>query len=169
MYSPFSSRLDVALPTRLIRQGFECVRLGTQYRMHPVLSQFPREHIYNGRFIDGPGVDRPLEDVEPGLRKVLTDIIADSIEDTEKREAYRQEADDAKARLHWIQVQGKKIEDSKSKAVLEHVDLFFDNVFQPLYKYFKDRGKKMKDHVLILCAYRHAVRMIDYASYLRPS
>lgn len=103
-------------------------------------------------------MDQPLDTTMPGFRVVLTDIIAEGgIQDSVERQAFRLEASDAKARLHWIQVKGKKLVDVKSTAVQEHINVFFDKIWPKLHAYFESRGEKMADHVLILSAYGHAV------------
>lgn len=153
-YTPFAGCLDVALPTRLIRQGFPVFRLEEQRRMHPALTAFPRDYIYNGRFRDAPEMLKPLDDTMPGLRSVLTDIIAEhGIHDEVDREAYRLEASDAKARLHWLQVEGTKGDEQVPK----HVQLFFETIFPKLRAYFESRGKKLVDNVLLVCAYNKQV------------
>ena len=154
-YTPFAERLDIALPTRLIRQGFPCYRLKEQRRMHPALSAFPRDYIYSGGLRDAPETHRPLDETMPGLREILTDIVAEhGIHDDVKREAYRLEASDEKARLHWIQVDGK----NSNETVSNHVDFFFQKIFPKLRAYF---GEKFVDNVLVVCAYNKQVGTND--------
>lgn len=53
--------LTRSLMTRMIHLGHEAKVLQWQYRMHPVISEFPRTFFYNGDIIDGiSSPDRPL-------------------------------------------------------------------------------------------------------------
>jgi senataxin len=51
-----SSKYDRSLFQRLEGCGHPVVMLNTQYRMHPVISEFPRHIFYKGMLLDGPNV-----------------------------------------------------------------------------------------------------------------
>lgn len=44
---------------RLEESGHEVHLLNTQYRMNPVISEFPRHMFYEGMLLDGPNVQQP--------------------------------------------------------------------------------------------------------------
>lgn len=53
---------EQSLFVRLQKQSPDCVLLlDTQYRMHPEISKFPNSYFYQGRLVDGPGMDRTNE------------------------------------------------------------------------------------------------------------
>ena len=79
MFNYYSDRLDISLPTRLIKESFPCHYLFEQRRMHPVLSDYPNREIYRGKLVNGPGRSASLNEQMPGLRKVLADVIGSSI------------------------------------------------------------------------------------------
>lgn len=130
--------------------------------MHWSIASFPNREIYDGEMRDGPGTDKPLHDIKPGLDYVLADIIAryGAFDSMEARASYRTEASDEKARLHYIEVKGDRKALSPSNGsmlVREHVDAFFDKIFPKLRVYFAMRGESVADNVMIICAYGAAV------------
>jgi hypothetical protein len=103
-----------------------------------------------------------LDDVKPGLRTVLTGIIAhNGTQDEGEWGSYSLDASDAKARLHWIEVDGKRVKNPKgSTAVKEHTEVVVDQILPELREYFRSRGEKVSEEVIIIVAYTHAVSNI---------
>ena len=54
-----SSKYDRSLFQRLEEAGHYVHLLNTQYRMNPVISEFPRHIFYEGMLLDGPNVQEP--------------------------------------------------------------------------------------------------------------
>ena len=54
-----STKFDRSLFQRLEEAGHEVHMLNVQYRMHPVISAFPRHIFYGGMLLDGPNVQQP--------------------------------------------------------------------------------------------------------------
>ena len=54
-----STKFDRSLFQRLEEAGHKVHMLNTQYRMHPVISAFPRHIFYGGMLLDGPNVRSP--------------------------------------------------------------------------------------------------------------
>lgn len=50
---------SISLFERLQEQGKQYSLLAVQYRMHPVISAWPREQFYGGALEDGPNVQQP--------------------------------------------------------------------------------------------------------------
>lgn len=127
--------------------------------MHPVLSDFPNRKVYFGKLKDAPGRRITINEEMPGLREVLVEIISGTISDAEQRDDFREEVTDDDLRRHYVQVKGRRTmnEVTMSKAVVEHVDVFFQKIFPKLQAYFKKVGKSMEREVLVICAYGYAV------------
>lgn len=53
-----STKYDRSLFQRLEEAGHHVYMLNTQYRMHPMISSFPRRIFYDGSLIDGPNVSK---------------------------------------------------------------------------------------------------------------
>lgn len=51
-----STKYDRSLFQRLEQCSHPVVMLNTQYRMHPMISEFPRHIFYEGMLVDGPNV-----------------------------------------------------------------------------------------------------------------
>jgi superfamily I DNA and/or RNA helicase len=151
----------------LKREGWPVIELKEQYRMHQCIADFPNRMVYNGQLRDGPITMRTLDAAKPGLRAVLTDIITEhGIRDDNERAQYRLEGSDAKARLHWIEVTGMRVKEMGSAAIQEHSDVVIDQIVPKLIEYFKSRGEKVADEVMILCAYSHAVIIVHRATQI---
>ncbi|KAK5119587.1 hypothetical protein LTR85_007416 [Meristemomyces frigidus] len=137
-FNAYSDRLDIALPCRLVREGFPCFRLLEQRRMHWVIASFPNVNFYEGNLRDGPGANSRLNDIKPGFRRQLSRILA---------------GQDGQA----IEVKGeRRMAPSRSMLVQEHVDFFFDWIFPKLREYFSqftEKKDRMEDNVMIICAY----------------
>jgi len=160
-FNAFNNRLDIPLPSRLAREGFPCVRLLEQRRMHNTLADFPNREVYEGKLRNGPGTGGTLDESElPGFGNVLLDIQA---QDKSDPSHYKANATDDHARLAWIEVTGKRInhESTKSLCVKEHIDVFFKRIFPHLLAYFKQVNKNMGEYSMIICAYGHAVRHLS--------
>ncbi|KJY02467.1 hypothetical protein TI39_contig50g00005 [Zymoseptoria brevis] len=172
-YNAYFDRLDISLPCRLVAEGFPFVRLKEQRRMHKCLSDFPNRKVYNGELRDGPGMDKSLEAVRPGLLAVLTDIIAGSAAlSLPEREAYLAEASEEKARLHWIEVEGDREKNqSQSWKTENHVQVFFSEIYPKLLAYFKGRQEKMSEFVMLICSYSFTIRSYEdkFANWLRAN
>jgi senataxin len=54
-----STKYDRSLFQRLEEAGHHVYMLNTQYRMHPMISSFPRRIFYDGSLVDGPNVTKP--------------------------------------------------------------------------------------------------------------
>jgi len=54
-----STKYDRSLFQRLEEGGHKVHLLNTQYRMNPVISEFPRHIFYEGMLLDGPNVQQP--------------------------------------------------------------------------------------------------------------
>lgn len=65
-----STKFDRSLFQRLEEAGHDVHMLNTQYRMHPVISEFPRHIFYKGMLLDGPNVQKP--DFGGELKDVIT-------------------------------------------------------------------------------------------------
>ncbi|KAF2163913.1 hypothetical protein M409DRAFT_25690 [Zasmidium cellare ATCC 36951] len=163
-FNPFNDRLDTPLFTRLIAQGFPYVQLTIQERMHSSLSRFPSKEFYDGLLTDSPKVQRPLEDVKPGLTKVLHNIIANSMRDTSERDSYLEKATDDQARLHYIEMPAGDVfmDDKLSVVVPDHVDVFFEQILPELQSYF---GAELKDEVMLIVAYGCALKWCEQRIY----
>lgn len=68
-----NTKYDRSLFQRLEEAGHEVHLLNIQYRMHPIISDFPRRIFYDGNLLDGPNVKHP-EYGCPLRRAVLTKI-----------------------------------------------------------------------------------------------
>ncbi|KAH9833625.1 AAA domain, partial [Teratosphaeria destructans] len=160
-FNAFNDRLNIDLPSRLVREGFPVYHLLEQRRMHRAISAFPNRHVYNNKLRDGPGTDAGLDEKLPGLKQVLINIQADhGIRDQSERKAYKYAANDAMARLHWVEVQhGERVRNpaTQSICVHEHVDVFFAKIYPSLRDYFRRSGKKLSDNVMVICAYGFAL------------
>ncbi|SMR51281.1 unnamed protein product [Zymoseptoria tritici ST99CH_1E4] len=156
-YNYYLKRLDISLPNRLKREGWPCLELKEQYRMHACLSDFPNRMVYHGELRNGPVTHMTLDEVKPGLRAVLTAIITErGLEDDLERLEYQLEASDAKARLHWIEVDGNRVRDRAPWAVKEHTRVVLAQIMPKLCEYFKSRGEKTIDELMIVVAYNYA-------------
>lgn len=168
-FNPYNSRLEISLPMRLVREGKPCIKLREQMRMvsseerkesvtvtltssqHECIADFPSRYIYDGRLINGPGTSTTLEEVKFGLQDVLLDIIGGQ---TAFDHLTMQERE-VRARDHYIEVNGQvEYNDSRSKRVPKHADVFFDKIFPKLHDYFLD---EMEDNVMVICAYSYSV------------
>lgn len=163
MFNPFADRLDIPLPCRLVREGFPCHRLLEQRRMNAAISAFPNREIYKGKLRDGVGTDATLDMKMPGLSLTLRSIIADfAFREPDVAKSYRITATDADVRLHWLEVKGERVRHpaTKSICVKEHVDAFFK--FLPrLQAFFKFAGKRVDEHLMVICAYSYAVSLVQ--------
>ncbi|KAF2774488.1 hypothetical protein EJ03DRAFT_347084 [Teratosphaeria nubilosa] len=159
-FNAFNHRLNIDLPSRLVREGFPVYRLLEQRRMHRAISAFPNRHIYNSKLRDGPGTDADLDEKFPGLKQVLINIQADhGIPNRSERHIYKHVATDAMARLHWVEVHGKRIRNPASQSICvdKHVDVFFAKIYPSLRDYFGGSGKKLNENVMVICAYGFAL------------
>lgn len=164
VFNPFLDRLNIALPRRLIREGFPYFVLREQRRMNECIAAFPNQEIYHGELRNGPEAKSRLNDRKPGLARVLTDIISDhgTFATERERQDYREEVHDHKARLHYIEVQGNRIAKTGSRSMIveKHLDTFFDVILPPLRAYFKRRGESVEDNLMVICAYGAAVSIL---------
>ncbi|GIZ38434.1 hypothetical protein CKM354_000185100 [Cercospora kikuchii] len=155
----YLDRLNISLLSRLINQGFPHNKLLEQHRMHPAISKNPNEMFYDGMLIDAPAVKCDLNSALPGFSTILHNIVAQSFSAGAPRAAYLQNATDAQARLHWIEMAVAKVSFVKgSQAILDHINLFFDKIFPQLQKYF---GKRMHKEVMIIAAYSNALNQYE--------
>ncbi|KAI7090632.1 hypothetical protein KC356_g1315 [Hortaea werneckii] len=142
-FNPYSDRLSLSLPTRLVRQGFPYLALDTQMRMHQDLADFVNRSFYEGALANGSGTEVTLEEREAGLQKVLTRIIADQITDPATAKKYLEDESEAKARQHWIELSEDDIGDvssyGHSVCYEAFADVFFDSIFPGLHEHFGDR------------------------------
>lgn len=178
-FNPYNSRLEISLPMRLVREGKPCIKLREQMRMvsseerkesvtvtltssqHECIADFPSRWIYDGRLINGPGTSTTLEEEKFGLQDVLLDIIGGR---TAFDHLTMQERE-VRARDHYIEVNGQvEYNDSRSKRVPKHADVFFDKIFPKLHDYFLD---EMEDNVMVICAYSYSVSFTT-CNTLRP-
>lgn len=128
--------------------------------MHATIAAFPMRETYGDDMRNSPGTHGKLDNKYKGLRQRLINNIADhGIEGAAAREAYKKEASDDQARLHWIQVSGTRVRNTQtgSSFVVEHVSAFFDKIYPCLREYFDSEGLKMGEHVMIICSYAAAV------------
>jgi hypothetical protein len=186
-FNCYSSRLDLPLSVRMVRQGFPRIYLRVQMRMvsmrlsfkkrkanniqNKLLSSAPNRFFYKGKLRDGPGTDRPLDNEMSGLQCILTLIVAKhSFEGGMENGKFDDDAaatctrylidnSEAKARLHWIEITPRRAEpereeNSQSVRYEEFADVFFAKIFPLLHEYF---GERMRENVMIICAYSHAV------------
>ncbi|KAI7278585.1 hypothetical protein KC345_g5885 [Hortaea werneckii] len=158
-FNPYSDRLSLSLPTRVVRQGFPYVALKTQMRMHKDLASFVNRSFYKRALVDGNGTDVALEECEPGLQIVLTRIITNQITDPAAAEKYLEDDSEEKARQHWIKLSEEdtgraSINDRGSRCYEAFADVFFDSIFPGLHGHF---GDKLEANVLVLCGYKHAM------------
>ncbi|RMY04793.1 hypothetical protein D0868_06756 [Hortaea werneckii] len=141
-FNPYSDRLSLSLPTRLVRQGFRYVALKTHMRMHQDLVDFVNRSFYKDALANGSGTDVHLEECEPGLQRVLTRIIADQITDPATAEKYLEDESEAKARQHWVELSEEDIGDvssyGRSVCYKAFADVFFDSIFPGLHEHFGD-------------------------------
>ena len=103
-----------------------------------------------------------IDAVKPGFSQVLVDIISNGKQTAKVLQD--QNSLDGKLRLHWIEVRGKVIPQGKSIAVKAHVDVFFERMFAKLRAYFRSRGEKMSEQLMLICAYRYAVSALNLDS-----
>lgn len=68
-----NSKYDRSLFQRLEEAGQPCYMLNEQYRMHPMISHFPRHIFYGGALLDGPNV------IQPNYGNPLREIICKNI------------------------------------------------------------------------------------------
>jgi hypothetical protein len=148
----------MALPNRLVIQGFPCHRLYEQRRMHKAISRFPGRTMYNGLLRDGPGMDISLQDQIPGLRQVLVDIIAGELAASPvAQKAFINTVTDDNLRRHYVEVIGTREAYEGSSAVMEHIKVFMEKIFPKLFKFYRASDKDMREEVMIICAYNYAV------------
>lgn len=160
-FNYFSDRLDIALPTRLEKEGFPCYHLAEQRRMHEVIMAFPNRTVYQGQLRAGPGMDAPLDQQMFGLRSVLSSILDGCISSLDEKKNSESLVRDRDLRRRYIQVSGlrKRVDDGVSLIVEEHVEVFMQKIFPPLFEYFRRTGRKMREEVMIICAYGAAVSL----------
>lgn len=118
--------------------------------MHWAIAKFANDNFYDGKLRNGPGADNLLDDVKPGFKRVLEEILGGV------------ERDEQDIRLAWIQVNGERRRTNMSMLVQEHVDVFFKYIFPKLLQYFSqftDKKDKMESNVMIICAYSATVRL----------
>ncbi|KAK4548272.1 hypothetical protein LTR36_010142 [Oleoguttula mirabilis] len=156
-FNAYSDRLDVALPCRLVREGFPCFRLLEQRRMHWVVASFPNANFYDGKLRNGPGANERLDDIKPGFKRQLEMILAGQPHSNYLRQKFMAGANEEDVRLVWIEVKGeRRMAASRSMLVQEHVDVFFNHIFPKLRGYFSqftDKKDMMEENVMIICAY----------------
>ena len=70
-----NTKYDRSLFQRLEEAGHKVYMLNQQYRMHPVISDFPRRIFYGGNLLDGPNVQNP-EYGNPLRRVILSKVPA---------------------------------------------------------------------------------------------
>ena len=159
-FNIYNDRLNLPLPLRLINEGFPHTSLKEQQHMHPCLSKFPNEEFYNGKLRDGPRIKVELDQVQPGLTKMLHGIIAKIFATQEEGDAYISTAKDEQVRHHYLEISGNVDinEFSGSKFVKAHLEVFFKHVFPDLQAYFKE---KTKENLMIICGYGYAVNKLQ--------
>jgi hypothetical protein len=108
-----------------------------------------------------------LNEQMTGLREVLADIIAGSIESSDERAKFKKDVSDDDLRRHYIEVTGERVKHpgTRSSAVVEHVDVFFNKIFPKLQKYFRETRKSMAKEIMIICAYGYAASIQYDTSY----
>ncbi|KAK4888950.1 hypothetical protein LTR27_012230 [Elasticomyces elasticus] len=169
-FNAFNHRLDIPLPCRLVEEGFPHYPLREQRRMHESISRFPNREFYKGKLRDGPGTNLPLDLKFPGLSMTLKSIVAQSGMSGlgfAARKLYTTEATDADVRLHWIEVVGERIRHSATKSITvkEHIQVFFKKILPRLVQCFRLMGKRLEDHLMIICAYSYALH--EYQDEIR--
>ncbi|KAK3654018.1 hypothetical protein LTR56_003453 [Elasticomyces elasticus] len=166
-FNAFNHRLDIPLPCRLVEEGFPHYPLREQRRMHESISRFPNREFYNNKLRDGPGTDLPLDLKFPRLSATLKSIVAQCMPNNQERGTYTRNATDADIRLHWIEVTGERIRHpaTKSITVKEHVQVFFKKILPRLVQCFRLMGKRLEDHLMIICAYSYALH--EYQDEIR--
>lgn len=91
-----------------------------------------------------------LDEKLPGLRACLLQFFR------ETSGSMHAEFNDRDIRTHYIEIAGTRIKsDSGSSVVREHIQVFFNTIFWYLHAYY---GKDMERNVMIIVAYREAVR-----------
>ncbi|KAK0260293.1 hypothetical protein LTS09_005109 [Friedmanniomyces endolithicus] len=161
-FNAFNDRLDIPLPCRLVDEGFPHYRLLEQRRMHQDLSRFPNREFYKGKLRDGAGTDLSLDARLPGLSKALKTVVAEhGSHSFDESRLYKAEATDADIRLHWVEVKGDRVRHpgTKSLCVREHVQVFFKMILPRLIECFRQMGKRVDEHVMVICAYTYAVSL----------
>ena len=147
--------LDISWMERLIAEYFPHSELRIQYHMASVLSDFPNRKFYDARLQSAPKTLQPLKSA---LRKGLHGIIAQTIPYFPNRKAYKTDATDAQARLHWLEMPvatGDNVsKKGKSTALLLHIRIFMSQVFPDLQALF---GANMHKEVMVIAAYGHAL------------
>ena len=158
-FNAYNDRLDIALPCRLVKEGFPVFRLLEQRRMHHTISAFPNINFYEGGLRNGPNTNNMLERVKPGLQYQLEMILGGQPHSVIGRNRFKtRTAHENDVRLVWIEVLGRReMTANHSMIVQEHVDVFFEWIFPKLHGYFKNEKSKMEDNVMIICAYSATV------------
>lgn len=153
-FNAFCSRLNIPLPCRLVREGFPCFRLREQHRMHSTISAFPNTSFYEGQLRDGPTTNN---DLDVGIKTVLQQILVGETAAAGPSQCLA----DNQARLAWIEITGRRLthEALQSKYVQEHIDYFFGRIFPRLRLFCHETEQRLKDHLLVICAYKAAVRL----------
>lgn len=164
-FNAYSNRLDIALPCRLVREGFPCYRLREQRRMHTTIASFPNNKFYDGELRNGPGTSKVLDAVKPGLQCQLEMILGGQPYSNRRRQYFMGGAHENDVRLVWLEVNGRReMAPSRSMIVQAHVDVFFNWVFPKLHGYFKQSTENMEDNVMIICAYSATVSQLHVLS-----
>lgn len=99
-YSEFGGQMNTSLFDRHLRHHEPAVTLGVQYRMHPLLSEFPNRYTYRGRLRNGEGC------AEIGVDEVFAERLIEWAE-PHLPEGYR--LDDDFARLLGVNVKDAKV------------------------------------------------------------
>ena len=160
VFGQYTKQLDIALPHRLVKEGYPYVFLREQQRMHPCISKFPNAEFYDGRLRDGPRVRMTLEEEGAtcmrGLSKVLHGILQKSRTTPAEAADYWENRTDEQARHAYIEVDGmrQKGPGGVSSYVPEHIEVFFKQIFPDLQAFW---GVETSKNLMIICAYRHAV------------
>jgi hypothetical protein len=131
--------------------------------MHRAISAFPNRIIYGGQLRDGPGTGVTLDAQMPGLSAVLTDIIANGASDLRipiAKKRFLDNLTDDNLRRHYFEVFGQRVDYDRSMAVHEHIDVFMEKILPKLFDFFRGSGRRMRDEVMIICAYKYSVSTI---------
>ena len=61
-----------SLYLKLLKNNVKHVMLNTQFRMHPLIAEFPNYAFYNGKIMNAQGIE---EKTQSNLQNVLTPIL----------------------------------------------------------------------------------------------
>ncbi|USW54298.1 Putative P-loop containing nucleoside triphosphate hydrolase, DNA2/NAM7 helicase-like protein [Septoria linicola] len=166
--NPLVGRLSISLLARLIMLDFPSVNLTEQRFMHSELVHFPSQMFYGGVLTTAAGSDRSLDEVEPGLKTVLQQVLSRAIVDKAERAQFvTQNVPDSRLRLCYINAGEGPVQtnERKSAVVLGHLEIFFAHILPALQVHFQDRTHQ---EILIIVAYGYArTRYIECMHGLR--